>query len=297
MPCAVRLAVVDRLGGLRGAWIDGELDGWSWCSVSQSPSTAAKRSGCSTWGRCPQSGSSDSRPSRQEVDRGLGLVGGQHVVAAAPDDQGGRGEGGELVEQDLALPGGAEQGAGHGGGGFELAGAASEGVLLGEEVGGCPPGLGEQHRGGHGGAAQVATGQAAEHDRQLADEGQGVHGEQGVHLAAEPGAVDQGQGPDRGPGRRGPAAAASAPPAECPTTCSGDRRRGCRGTRRRTGRCRCRGRRRRACAVSPWPGRLRASTRWVRARAGMTHRQLVALCSCPCSSRSVGPVPASRYWV
>ena len=29
----------------------------------------------------------------------------------------------------------------------------------------------------------------------------------------------------------------------------------------------------------------------------MTHRQLVALCSCPCNSSSAGPVPASRYWV
>src|SRR3954453_3907759 len=29
----------------------------------------------------------------------------------------------------------------------------------------------------------------------------------------------------------------------------------------------------------------------------MTHRQLVALCSCPCSSRRVDPEPASRYCV
>src|SRR5688500_11485290 len=29
----------------------------------------------------------------------------------------------------------------------------------------------------------------------------------------------------------------------------------------------------------------------------MTHRQLAALCSWPCSSSSGGPVPASRYWV
>src|SRR5919112_912754 len=62
-----------------------------------------------------------------------------------------------------------------------------------------------------------------------------------MHLAAEPGAVDQDEGPDA--------------------------------------------------------GRVGASTWWVRARAGMTHRQLVALCSCPCSSRSVDPEPASRYWV
>ena len=35
---------------------------WSRCSVSQSLRTAANRSGCSTWGRCPQSGNTDSRP-------------------------------------------------------------------------------------------------------------------------------------------------------------------------------------------------------------------------------------------
>ncbi len=46
----------------------------------------------------------------------------------------------------------------------------------------------------------------------------------------------------------------------------------------------------------PW-GRLSAGTRWVRARAGITHRQLVAPCSCPCSRSNSGPAPASRYWV
>ena len=165
----------------------------AWSLVSQSPSTAANRSGCSTWGRCPQSGNSDSRPWGSRFDRGLGVVGGQDVVAAAPDDQGGRGQGGEVVEQDLALPGQAEQGAGHRGGGLELAGAASEGVLFGEELGGGPPGLGEQHRRRHGGAAPVAAGQAADHDGQFADHRQGVQGEQRVYLAAEARAVDQGQ--------------------------------------------------------------------------------------------------------
>jgi hypothetical protein len=58
--------------------------------------------------------------------------------------------------------------------------------------------LGEQHRRGHGAASHVPTGQAAEQDRQLADEGQCVHGQQGVHFAAEPGTVDQDQGLEAG---------------------------------------------------------------------------------------------------
>jgi hypothetical protein len=34
--------------------------GWSRGIASQVPSTSAKRPGCSTWGRCPQSGNTDS---------------------------------------------------------------------------------------------------------------------------------------------------------------------------------------------------------------------------------------------
>ena len=62
-----------------------------------------------------------------------------------------------------------------------------------------------------------------------------------------------------------------------------------------TGARRCPGRSRTRRGVSPWPGRLRASTRCVRARTGSTHRQLVALCSWPCSSNNGPPDPASRY--
>jgi hypothetical protein len=50
-----------------------------------------------------------------------------------------------------------------------LAGSASQGVVFGEELGGDPPGPGEQHRCRHGGARDVAAGHAAEQDRQLAD--------------------------------------------------------------------------------------------------------------------------------
>ena len=123
MPCAGQGSpwwTLHRDRGPSGAG-DGLWD-WSWCSVSHPLSTAANRSGCSTWGRCPQSGNTESRPVGRQVDRGLGMVGGQEVVAAAPDDEGRGGQGGEAVEQDLALPGGAEQGAGHRGGGLELAG-------------------------------------------------------------------------------------------------------------------------------------------------------------------------------
>jgi hypothetical protein len=42
-------------------------------------------------------------------------------------------------------------------------------VLLGEELRGHPPGLGEQHGRAHDRATQVAAGQPADHDRQLAD--------------------------------------------------------------------------------------------------------------------------------
>ena len=147
-------------------------------------------------GEVPAVGEHRQPPVGQQVHRGLGLVGGQDVVAAAPDDQGRGGQGGEAVEQDLTLPAGAEQGAGHRGGGLELAGATAEGVVFGEELGGCAPGLGEQHRRGHAGAAQVATGHPADHDGELADDRQGVQGQQGVDLPAEAGAVDQGQRSD-----------------------------------------------------------------------------------------------------
>ena len=137
-------------------------------------------------------------PVGEKVDRGPGVVRGEDVVGFAPHDQGGRGDGGEPVEQDLALSGEVEQGAGHRGRGLELTGAPAALVLFGEEVDGYPPGLGEQHRRGHRCATQVAPGQAAEQDRQFADQRQGVHGEQGVHLTAEPGAVYQDQGADAG---------------------------------------------------------------------------------------------------
>ena len=137
-------------------------------------------------------------PVGEKVDRGPGVVRGEDVVGFAPHDQGGRGDGGEPVEQDLALSGEVEQGAGHRGRGLELTGAPAALVLFGEEVDGYPPGLGEQHRRGHRCATQVAPGQAAEQDRQFADQRQGVHGEQGVHLTAEPGAVYQDQCADSG---------------------------------------------------------------------------------------------------
>ena len=54
----------------------------------------------------------------EQVDRGPGVVRGEDVVGFAPHDQGGRGDGGELVEQDLALSGEVEQGAGHRGRGL-----------------------------------------------------------------------------------------------------------------------------------------------------------------------------------
>ena len=134
----------------------------------------------------------------QALDRGAGLLDGQQVVAVAPHHQGRRGEGGEPAGQDLALPVRSEQGAGHRGGGLEQAGPAGEGVLLGDELGRDPPGLGEQHGRGHGGAGQVAAGHAADHDGQLADARQGVHRQQRVHLAAQARAVDEGQRPDAG---------------------------------------------------------------------------------------------------
>jgi hypothetical protein len=134
----------------------------------------------------------------QALHRGVGLLDGQQVVPVAPDDQGRRGEGGEPVEQDLTLPVRPEQGAGHRGGGLELARPAAERVLLGEELGRDPPGLCEQHGRGHGGAGQVAAGHAADHDGQLADDRQGVQRQQRVHLAAQARAVDQGQRPDAG---------------------------------------------------------------------------------------------------
>ena len=134
----------------------------------------------------------------QALHRGVGLLDGQQVVPVAPDDQGRRGEGGEPVEQDLTLPVRPEQGAGHRGGGLELARPAAERVLLGEELGRNPPGLCEQHGRGHGGAGQVAAGHAADHDGQLADNRQGVQRQQRGHLAAQARAVDQGQRPDPG---------------------------------------------------------------------------------------------------
>src|SRR5947208_589130 len=88
----------------------------------------------------PAVGEQRQSPVGQEIDRGLGLLGRQEVVAAASDDQGGGGQGRKVLEQDLALSGGPEQGAGHGGGGFELAGAAAQCVVLGEELGGYAPG-------------------------------------------------------------------------------------------------------------------------------------------------------------
>ena len=64
MPCAVAgWPWMDPSARSRGDRGRGELGAAAWCSVSQSPRTAANRSGCSTWGRCPQSGNIDSRPS------------------------------------------------------------------------------------------------------------------------------------------------------------------------------------------------------------------------------------------
>jgi hypothetical protein len=99
----------------------------------------------------------------QAPHRGAGLLDGQQIVEGAPHDQGRRGESGKSVEQDLALSLRPEQGAGHRGGGLELAWPAAELVLLGEELGRDPPGLCEQHGRGHGGADQVAAGHPADH--------------------------------------------------------------------------------------------------------------------------------------
>jgi hypothetical protein len=59
-------------------------------------------------------------------------------------------------------------------------------------------GLGEQHRRGHRRAPHVSARQAADHDRQFADDREGVQGEQGVDLTAQARAVDQGQGAHSG---------------------------------------------------------------------------------------------------
>ena len=50
-------------------------------------------------GEVPAVGEHREPPGGQQVHRGLGLVGGQDVVATAPDDHGRGGQGGEAVEQ------------------------------------------------------------------------------------------------------------------------------------------------------------------------------------------------------
>ena len=75
-----------------------------------------------------------------------------------------------------------------------MARSPSQGVLLGEELLGHAQRLGEQHRRGHRRAPHVPARHAADHDGQLADDRQGVQGEQRVDVAAQTGAVDQGQG-------------------------------------------------------------------------------------------------------
>jgi hypothetical protein len=54
----------------------------------------------------PAVGEHCQSPVGQEVDRGLGMVRGEQIVGCAPVHEGGRGDGGKLVEQDLTLAGG-----------------------------------------------------------------------------------------------------------------------------------------------------------------------------------------------
>jgi hypothetical protein len=81
------------------------------------------------------------------------------------------------------------------GGGLVLARSPTQGVLLGEELGGYPRRLGEQHGRGHRRSPHVSARHAGHHDGEFADERQSVEGEQRVDFAAQAGAVDQGQGP------------------------------------------------------------------------------------------------------
>ena len=138
----------------------------------------------------------------QAVHRSLSLVDGEHVVTCAPDDQGRHRQGVELVEQDLTLPVDVEQGARHRGGGLELARPAPQLVLFGDELRGHPPRLGEQHRGGHGRAQQVAARHPAEQHRLLTHDRLGGQGKQGVDVAAQPCANRRISTPPRPPGHR-----------------------------------------------------------------------------------------------